>query len=71
MTPTQANPANLPADVLLNLDSFCLNTHSQAQSLQTIMVAGNVITSRYHCPVLLFNVTVARGPVTELFWGGV
>lgn len=34
------------------------------------MSAGNGITNRFHSPVLLDNVNVARGPVTDFFWGG-
>ncbi|KAH7370881.1 hypothetical protein BKA65DRAFT_472057 [Rhexocercosporidium sp. MPI-PUGE-AT-0058] len=63
MTPPALNPSFLTEQVLLNVDFFCLNTHSAANSLQAIMSAGNGITSRFHSPVLLYNVTVARGPV--------
>ncbi|PVH80899.1 hypothetical protein DL98DRAFT_626356 [Cadophora sp. DSE1049] len=64
-TPSPANPSYLLDQVLLNLDSYCVNTHSRVFGLQSLIGAGKGITSRFHSPVLLFNVTVAGGPVTD------
>ncbi|KAK0122449.1 hypothetical protein ONS95_010682 [Cadophora gregata] len=63
--PPPTNPSYLLEEILLNLNSYCINTHSKVFGLQFLIGAGKGITSRFHSPVLFFNVTVAGGPVTD------
>ncbi|CAL3966848.1 unnamed protein product [Diplocarpon coronariae] len=65
ISPPAANPASLLADVVLNIDTYCMSTHSRVWGLSALNGAGTSIMSRYHSPIMMLNVTAATGPVPD------